>query len=150
MRRLTWTYPAGTWLFFFFSFSQKKIIWHFMQTVRFDISCKLSVLETVCMEFQILFSGKNKKKYHQFVVCWKFYPESGKDYLTLFSQVKVHIYSNQATKNKHKLKIELKKNNKKKSKVWPRTSNFTCEWTVIIQFLCRAVKQIPTLIRLDA
>ena len=27
----------------------------------FDISCKLSPLETICMKYQILFSGKNKK-----------------------------------------------------------------------------------------
>ena len=31
--------------------------WNFMQT-------------KVCIKCQILFSGKNKKKYHQFVVCW--------------------------------------------------------------------------------
>ena len=27
------------------------------------------------MECQILFSGENKKKIFQYVVCWKFYPE---------------------------------------------------------------------------
>ena len=34
-------------------------------------------LEDDLRERLILFSGKNKKKYHQFVVCWKC-PESGK------------------------------------------------------------------------
>ena len=28
----------------------------------FDISCKLSPLEAICMEFQVLFSEKKKKK----------------------------------------------------------------------------------------
>ena len=36
-------------------------------------------MEKICMECQILFSEKNKKKYHQFVVCW-ISPESSKDY----------------------------------------------------------------------
>ena len=27
----------------------------------FDISCKMSQMETVCMKFQNLFSGENKK-----------------------------------------------------------------------------------------
>ena len=44
--------------------------WHFSyfsQKTEFDISCKLSPLETICMKCQILFSGKNRKnvsKYH--------------------------------------------------------------------------------------
>ena len=33
----------------------------------------------ICMKCQILFSGKNKKKDYQFVVCW-ISPESGKSY----------------------------------------------------------------------
>ena len=33
----------------------------FSQKTGFDIPCKLSPLETICMECQILFSGKNKK-----------------------------------------------------------------------------------------
>ena len=32
---------------------------YFSQETRFDISCKLSPLETTCMKCQILFSGKN-------------------------------------------------------------------------------------------
>ena len=32
----------------------------FFQKPKFDISCQLSVLETVCMKFQNLFPGKNK------------------------------------------------------------------------------------------
>ena len=31
------------------------------QKTGFDISCKLSTMETFCMKCQILFSGKNKK-----------------------------------------------------------------------------------------
>ena len=50
----------------------------FSQKTRFDISCKLSPMETVCMKYQILFSGENeKKKNHQYVVCW-ISPESAK------------------------------------------------------------------------
>ena len=33
----------------------------FFQKTRFDISCKLSPMETICMKCQITFSGKNKK-----------------------------------------------------------------------------------------
>ena len=38
----------------------------------FDISCKLSPQETICIKCQSLFSGKNKKNIpkSQFVVCW--------------------------------------------------------------------------------
>ena len=35
---------------------------YFSQKTGFDISCKLSPLETICMNCQSLFSGKNKKK----------------------------------------------------------------------------------------
>ena len=34
-----------------------------------DISCKLSPVETICMKYQILFSGKNKTKYFNLFVC---------------------------------------------------------------------------------
>ena len=34
---------------------------YFSQKTAFDISCKLSPMETICMKCQILFSGKNKK-----------------------------------------------------------------------------------------
>ena len=30
---------------------------------RFDISCKSSPVETICMKCQMLYSGKNEKKY---------------------------------------------------------------------------------------
>ena len=50
---------------FFFYFSQKT---------RFDSSCKLSPMEAVCMNSQILFFEKNKKIF-QYVVCRKVYPE---------------------------------------------------------------------------
>ena len=33
----------------------------FSQKTGFEISCKLPSVETVCNEYQILFSGKNKK-----------------------------------------------------------------------------------------
>ena len=36
------------------------ILFLFSQKTGFDISCKLSPLETICMKCQILFSGKNK------------------------------------------------------------------------------------------
>ena len=44
-------------------FSRRHIDWfsYFSQKTGFDISCKLSQLETICMKCQILFSGKNKK-----------------------------------------------------------------------------------------
>ena len=38
-----------------------KYFSYFSQKTGFDISCKLSPLETICMKCQILFSGKNKK-----------------------------------------------------------------------------------------
>ena len=42
-------------LIMFFSYFSKKI--------GFDILCKLSPQETICMKCQSLFSGNNKKKY---------------------------------------------------------------------------------------
>ena len=53
-------------LFYFFFF-----FFYFLQKNEFDISYKLSSQETICMECQIYFLGKNKKKqkHHQFVVC---------------------------------------------------------------------------------
>ena len=54
--RLTFTTPwvnsADDTLMIFSHFSKRK---------GFDISCKLSPVETVCMKFQNLFSGKYKK-----------------------------------------------------------------------------------------
>ena len=44
-------------------------IFLFSQKTGFDISCKLSPLETICMKSQILFSRKNKKKIFQYTVC---------------------------------------------------------------------------------
>ena len=34
---------------------------YFFQEIGFDISCKLSPLETICMKCQSLFSGEKKK-----------------------------------------------------------------------------------------
>ena len=44
------------------------IFFLFFPENSFDISCKLSSLETICMKYQNLFSGKNKKIF-QTVVC---------------------------------------------------------------------------------
>ena len=38
-----------------------KYVSYFSHKTGFDISCKLSPLETICMKCQILFSGKIKK-----------------------------------------------------------------------------------------
>ena len=55
-------------IFSFFFFFPKKI--------GFDILCKLSPWETICMECQNLFARKNNKKIiFQNNVCWNFYPE---------------------------------------------------------------------------
>ena len=40
--------------------AKPMILFLFSQKTGFDISCKLSPLETICMKCQILFSGKNK------------------------------------------------------------------------------------------
>ena len=42
-------------------FSTEDILNYFPQKTGFDISCKLSPNETICMECQILFSVKNNK-----------------------------------------------------------------------------------------
>ena len=41
---------------------------YFSMKIGFDISCKLSPKETICMQCQSLFSEKNKKIFHN-VVC---------------------------------------------------------------------------------
>ena len=41
---------------------------YFSQKIGFDISCKLSTMETICIKCQNLFSGKNKKKIFQNVI----------------------------------------------------------------------------------
>ena len=46
---------------YFLYFLYLKYISYFSQKTGFDISCKLSPKETICMKCQILFSGKNKK-----------------------------------------------------------------------------------------
>ena len=46
-----------------FAFHANCLQFYFSQKKEFDISCKLSPLETICMRCQILFSGKNKKRY---------------------------------------------------------------------------------------
>ena len=60
-------------ILFFFLFSQKT---------GYDILCSLSPIKTICMKCQSLFSGKIKRKYYQFIVCWMS-PESCKGYIWL-------------------------------------------------------------------
>ena len=51
--------------------------WHFsyfLQKISFDISCKLSPQETICMKCQNLFSVKKKKKDISRCRLLKFYP----------------------------------------------------------------------------
>ena len=56
-------YPFNTALWVKFSADDIwNIFSYFYQKTCFDISCKLSPMETICMKWQILFSGKNKKK----------------------------------------------------------------------------------------
>ena len=52
------------WGFFFFVifFFFFLLLFFFFQKVGFDISCKLSPKETICMKFQSLFSGKKNQK----------------------------------------------------------------------------------------
>ena len=50
-------------------------LFFFTQKTGFDIACKLSPLETVCMKCQILFSGKNKKQYFKMFSAENFFPE---------------------------------------------------------------------------
>ena len=61
----------------FFLFSPENRFWNFIQTtsngdgLHEDKSCFLrKYWETICMNCQILFSGKSKVKCHKFVVCW--------------------------------------------------------------------------------
>ena len=49
--------------------------------------------ETICMKYQNLFPGKNKKKYKQFVMCW-IDLESSKGYLESNSHRKFKNYPN--------------------------------------------------------
>ena len=44
-----------------FSRQHLKYFSYFSQKTGYDISCKLSSKETICMKCQILFSGENKK-----------------------------------------------------------------------------------------
>ena len=41
----------------------KLLFFLFFPENRFDIPCKLSAMETICIKCHNLFSGKNKKKY---------------------------------------------------------------------------------------
>ena len=47
------------------------ILYLFFEPREFDISCKLSLLETICMICQIQFPEKKIGKLFQNVICWK-------------------------------------------------------------------------------
>ena len=51
-----------------------KYFSYFSQKIDFDIPCKLSPKETICMGCQNLFSRKNKKNIFQNDICRIFYP----------------------------------------------------------------------------
>ena len=59
---------------------QLIIIWlperftYFSHIISFDIACKLSLVETICMECQSLFSEKNKNKYLKYFNMVSFIP----------------------------------------------------------------------------
>ena len=57
-----WTNSADNKLTIFVSY-------FFFQKIGLDFSCKLPVLETVCLKYQSLFSGKNKTQIFQIGVC---------------------------------------------------------------------------------
>ena len=64
----------------FFLFFQENGVWHFME---------LFLLETICLNCQILFSRKNEKKYNHVVVCW-ISSESGKGWIVLLVSPWIH------------------------------------------------------------
>ena len=55
-QQMTLKYFFFIYLFFFF------FIFFFLQKIGFDISCKLSLTETICMKCQILFYRKKINK----------------------------------------------------------------------------------------
>ena len=58
-------------------FSAEDILKHFSycsQKTGFDISCKLSPMETVCMQCQILFSWKKKENINLSSAVWQRVP----------------------------------------------------------------------------
>ena len=57
-----------------FSRKQTDNIFIFLRKIGFDISCKLSPKETICMNCQSVFSEKKIRKVFQSVICWNFYP----------------------------------------------------------------------------
>ena len=50
-----------------------NILSYFSQKTGFDISCKLSPLETYAWNIKTCFLGKKKRKIIQVVICWKYY-----------------------------------------------------------------------------
>ena len=46
-----------------------KYFFYFFQETGFDISCKLSPEETICMKYQNLFFWEKEEKYYQCVGC---------------------------------------------------------------------------------
>ena len=45
---------------------------YFLKKISFEISCKLSPQETICVKYQSLFAGINKKKIFQNVIYWNY------------------------------------------------------------------------------
>ena len=56
-------------------------------------------LETICIKCQNLFSGENKKKCHQFVVCW-ISQESGEQLRSLLL-IALMVYNNVRKQSYH-------------------------------------------------
>ena len=61
-----------------------KYLSYFSQWTGFNISCKLTSMQTICMKFRVLFSGKNKKKY-QFSWFYAFFISKGNLFRLLLS-----------------------------------------------------------------
>ena len=69
----------------------KVAVWHrfyctfffVSKKIGFDISCKLSLDETICMKCQSCFLGKIRKIF-QNAICWNFFPVSIKAYPTIW------------------------------------------------------------------
>ena len=51
-------------------FTEDDIFKYYSQETRFDISCKLSLIEIVCTKCQILLAWKTKKNIIKYIVLW--------------------------------------------------------------------------------
>ena len=66
MNNLAYTYNVACWIKISAEDCSKQFSYLFKK-IGFDISCKLSPEETVCMKCQSLFSGKKWEKYRNFL-----------------------------------------------------------------------------------